>query len=75
MKSKRTVGLPINWHPVAFPFKDGGGLGEHPLICHHQRMFGSRENGKENEKSEAEERRSQAGELEASPVTLLIEVD
>ena len=50
MKSKRTVGLPQNWHPVAFPFKDGGGLAEHPLICHHQRVFGSRENGKENER-------------------------
>ena len=50
MKSKRTVGLPQNWHPMAFPFKDGGGLAEHPLICHHQRVFGSRENGKENER-------------------------
>ena len=49
MKSKRTVGLPQNWHLVAFPFKDGGGLAEHPLICHHQRVFGIRENGKENE--------------------------
>ena len=50
MKSKRTVGLPQNWHLVAFPFKDRGGLAEHPLICHHQRVFGSRENGKENER-------------------------
>ena len=50
MKSKRIVGLPQNWHLVAFPFKDGGGLAEHPLICHHQRVFGSRENGKENER-------------------------
>ena len=50
MKSKRTVGLPQNWQLVAFPFKDGGGLAEHPLICHHQRVFGSRENGKENER-------------------------
>ena len=39
-----------NWHPVAFSFKDGGGLAEHPLIFHHQRMFGSQENGKENER-------------------------
>ena len=30
---------------------------------------------KKMKESEAEERRSQAGEMEASPVTLLIEVD
>ena len=73
MKRKGTVGLPSNWHPVAFPFKDGGGLAEHPLICHHQRVFGSEKMEKKIKESEAEERRSQAGELEAFPVTLLID--
>ena len=50
MKNKKTVGLPQNWHPVAFPFKCGGSLAEHTLICYHQRVFGSRENGKECER-------------------------
>ena len=40
----------------------GGRLAEHPLICHHQRMFGSRENGKENEKKR---RKGSSGETAA----------
>ena len=35
--------------PSSPPLQGGRGLAEHPLIFHHQRVFGSRENGKENE--------------------------
>ena len=68
MKSKRTVGLPQNWHLVAFPLKDGGGLAKHPLIFHHQRVFGSRENGKENERKW--KKGGSSGET-AAPVSVL----
>ena len=44
MKNMRTCSLPQNQHPMAFPFKDEGGLAEHPLICHHQGVFGYQEN-------------------------------
>ena len=36
--------------PSSPPLQGGRGLAEHPLICYHQRVFGSRENGKENER-------------------------
>ena len=35
---------PWNPHPVAFLFKDKGGLATHPLSCHPHRVFGKREN-------------------------------
>ena len=42
--------LPKNPSPVALIFKDGGSLANHPLSCHPQGVFGSRENGREGEK-------------------------
>ena len=71
MKSKRTVGLPQNWHPVAFPFKDGGGLAENPLICHHQRCLAAKKMEKKMKESEAEKRRSE--KAESFPSVLLID--
>ena len=50
MKNSRTCSLPQNWYPVAFLFKDEGGLAEHPPSCHPRRVFGCPENGKENER-------------------------
>ena len=40
---------------MAFPFKDGGGIAEHPLICHHQRVFGY-----QNKEQKQKERRSRS---------------
>ena len=52
IKSKRTNILPQNRCLIALIFKDGGGLANHPMSCHLQGVFGSRENerkAKENE--------------------------
>ena len=59
VKNKRTKNLPQNRCLVALLFKDGGGLANHPLSCHPQRVFDSleserklkkrRENGKKRE--------------------------
>ena len=39
-----------NCSPVALPFKDIGGLANHPLNYHPQGVFGSRESGRKGEK-------------------------
>ena len=53
-------------HPAAFCFKDEGFLAEHPLICHHQGMFGCLESAKKMKEKGAEKKR-ETGELKASP--------
>ena len=50
IKSKRTNILPQNRCLVALIFKDGGGLANHPLSCHPQGVFGSRENERKQKK-------------------------
>ena len=50
IKSKRTNVLPQNHCPVALLFNDGGGLASHPLSCHPQGVFGSRENERKEKK-------------------------
>ena len=40
----------MNPPPVAFLFKDKGGLATHPPSCHPQRVFGRRENERKWEK-------------------------
>ena len=50
IKNKRTNILPQNPSPVALLFKDGGGLANHPLSCHPQGVFDSRESGRKGEK-------------------------
>ena len=50
IKSKRTNILPQDPSPVALLFKDGGCLASHPLSCHPQGMFGSRENERKAKK-------------------------
>ena len=43
-------------HPAAFHFKEGRVLAEHPLICHHQGVFGCPESAKKmREKGNREE--------------------
>ena len=39
-----------NYNPIALLFKDKGGLVNHPLSCHPQGVFGSRESVKKGEK-------------------------
>ena len=56
IKNKRTNILPQNPSPVALLFKDGGGLANHPLSCHPQGVFGSRENGRKGEKMREKQR-------------------
>ena len=51
----RTIILPQNPSPVALLFKDGGGLANHPLSCHPQGVFGSRENKRKTKKMKEEE--------------------
>ena len=51
----RTVILPQNPSPVALIFKDGVGLANHPLSCHPQGVFGSRENKRKTKKMKEEE--------------------
>ena len=51
----RTVLLPQNPSLVALLFKDGGGLANHPLNCHPQGVFGSRENKRKTKKMKEEE--------------------
>ena len=43
VENKRTNNLPQNHSLIALIFKDEGGLANHPLSCHPQGMFGSRE--------------------------------
>ena len=43
VKNKMTDSLPQNLSPIAFLFKDEGGLANHPLSCHPQGVFGRRE--------------------------------
>ena len=58
VKNKRTNILPQNRCLVALLFKDGGGggggggggLANHPLSCHPQWVFGSRENERKAKK-------------------------
>ena len=56
IKNMRTIILPQNPSPVALLFKDGGGLANHPLSCHPQGVFGSRENGRKGEKMREKKR-------------------
>ena len=45
-------------HPVAFCFKEEGILAEHPLICHHQGVFGCPKSAKKmREKGNREEQK------------------
>ena len=50
VKNWRTKILPQNRCLVALLFKDGGGLANHPLSCHPQGVFGSRENKRKGKK-------------------------
>ena len=50
VKNKRTNILPQNPSPIALLFKDGGSLANHPLSCHPQGVFGSRENERKAKK-------------------------
>ena len=60
-------------HPAAFHFKEGRVLAEHPLICHHQGVFGRLESAKKmREKGNREKQKR--GELKASPQKLITEV-
>ena len=52
----RTNSLPNIQSPVALLFKDKGGLANHPLSCHPQGVFGSRENEMKGEKIREKER-------------------
>ena len=45
-----------NCSPVALLFKDKGGLANHPLSCHPQGVFGSRESGRKGEKMREKKR-------------------
>ena len=45
-------------HPAVFHFKEGRVLAEHPLICHHQGVFGCPESAKKmREKGNREEQK------------------
>ena len=44
VKNMRIVSLPQIRSPLALLFKEKGGLANHPLSCHPQRVFGSQEN-------------------------------
>ena len=60
-------------HPAAFHFKEGRVLPKHPLIFHHQGVFGCSESAKKmREKGNREEQKR--GELKASPQKIIIEV-
>ena len=65
----RIIFLPSNLHPVAFLFKDEGGLAKHLLISHHQELFGYQEKarmwrkGRENH-TQPEERKFGANFIE-----------
>ena len=50
VRSKTTNILPQNRCLVALLFKDGGGLANHPLSCHPQGVFSSRENERKEKK-------------------------
>ena len=43
VENNRTSSLPQNLSPIALLFKDEGALANHPLSCHPQGVFGSRE--------------------------------
>ena len=58
--------------PNSLPLRGKRALATHPPSCHPRRVFGSLENEKENEKNR-EQRGAEAGELKASPITLLID--
>ena len=57
VETVRNPQKPWNPRPVAFLFKDEGGLATHPLSYHPQRMFGKRENERKGEKVRENERR------------------
>ena len=56
-----------NCSPVALFFKDKGGLANHPLSCHPQEVFGSRQSGRKGEKMKE---RKTAGKLSPSTVSI-----
>ena len=56
IKNMRTNRLPQIQSPVALLFKDKGGLANHPLSCHPQGVFGSRESGRKGEKKRKKEK-------------------
>ena len=60
-------------HSAAFCFKEEGILAAHPPSCHPRRVFGYPESAKKMR--EKGEKVRKAGELKASPVNLLIDVD
>ena len=60
IKYMRTVILPQNPSPVALLFKDAGGLANHPLSCHPQGVFGSRENKRKIKKMKEKENNMKA---------------
>ena len=53
VKNRRTKILPQFESPIALLFKDEGVLANHPLSCHPQGVFGSRENERKWEKIKA----------------------
>ena len=59
-----------NCSPVALIFKDKGGLANHPVSCHPQGVFGSRESGRKGEKMRE---REAAGKLPPSTVSIPVE--
>ena len=61
LKAKEPTFLPQNRCPVALLFKDGEGLANHPLSCHPQGVFGSREN--ETKANKMRERKSRGKNL------------
>ena len=59
-------------HTAAFCFKEEGILAEHPLICHHQGVFGCPESAKKMKEKGAVKRRN--GGAESFPPKFIIEV-
>ena len=53
-------------HPAALHFKEGRVLANHPLICHHQGVFGCPESAKKMRESEEKKKRAGKRELKAS---------
>ena len=54
-------------HPAAFFFKEDGILAEHPLICHHQGVFGCLESAKKMKEKGAEKKRENGRAESFSP--------